>query len=83
MVHVSLFWCGMRKLLAILFLLGGLAYAQTPPPNTLPTDPLQVQTLLEQSGCRYEVGAAAQTIATLQKQINELQKKLDDKEKKK
>lgn len=67
----------------ILLLLSSVAYAQVPPPNTLPTDPLQVQSLLEQSGCKYEIGAAAQTIATLQKQINELQKKLDDKEKKK
>lgn len=52
------------------------AFAQTAPTG-LPTDPQQVQNLLEASACKYEVGTASQTIAQLQKQINELQKKLN------
>jgi len=49
-------------------------------PSALSTDPQQIQSVIEQSGCRYEITASAQTIANLQKQINDLQaqlKKLD------
>ena len=59
-------------------LLAAPAFAQTP--QALPTDPAAVQNLLESSGCHYEIGTASQTIAQLQKQINELKdqlKKLD------
>ena len=62
----------------ILILIGAIelcavhAFAQAPSPTALSTDPQQIQSLIESSGCRYEVSAAAQTIANLQKQINEL-----------
>lgn len=68
----------MKLWLTIAFLLLAVraAFGQTTP-GALPTDPQQVQNLLEASACKYEVGTASQTIAQLQKQINELQKKLN------
>jgi len=51
------------------------AFAQQGP-QTLPTDPQQVQNLLERTGCNAQVQAAANTIAQQQKQIQELQKQL-------
>jgi NAD-dependent oxidoreductase involved in siderophore biosynthesis len=69
----------MKTLVVIIagFLFSAPAFAQqagTAP--ALPTDPQQVQSLIESSGCRYEVNTAAQTIANLQKRINELEKQL-------
>jgi conjugal transfer/entry exclusion protein len=58
-------------------LIASAAFAQAPPP-ALSTDPQQIENLIQATGCRAEVTAAAQTIANLQKQINELQKQLKD-----
>jgi hypothetical protein len=67
----------MKRLLAITIVLNAVsAFAQTPP-QALSTDPQQIENLIHTQGCRYEVSAAAQTIANLQKQINDLQKQLD------
>jgi hypothetical protein len=55
------------------------AFAQAPPP-ALSTDPQQIENLLQATGCRAEETAAAQTIASLQKQINDLRKQLDAKD---
>jgi TolA-binding protein len=62
--------------LAILFLTVTGAYAQATP-AALSTDPQQIENLIQSQGCQYEVRASAQTIAQLQKQINELQAKLN------
>jgi len=59
-------------------LLAAATWAQTP--QGLPTDPAQVQTLLERTGCNAEVSAAANTIAQQQKQIQDLQKQLNVKD---
>jgi len=66
----------MKTLLLVLWILCSAvaAYAQTS--QALPTDPAQVQTLLERTGCNAEVNAASQTIAQQQKQIQDLQKQL-------
>lgn len=68
----------MKRLLIIAILFTALsAFAQTPQnPQALSTDPQQIQNILEASGCKYEVATSAQTIASLQKRINELEKKL-------
>jgi len=70
----------MKILLLVLWILCSAvaAYAQTS--QALPTDPNQVQTLLERTGCNAEVNAAAQTIAQQQKQIQDLQKQLNAKD---
>jgi conjugal transfer/entry exclusion protein len=66
----------MKSIATIGFLLiATVAFAQAPP-TALSTDPQQIENLIQQTGCRAEVTAAAQTIANLQKQINELQKQL-------
>jgi hypothetical protein len=65
-----------NKLIALLLLLPASAWAQATP-AALSTDPQQIENLIQTQGCRYEVSAAAQTIASLQKQINELQAKLN------
>jgi len=59
--------------IAAVLLLPALVLAQAPPPQTLPTDPNQVESLIRNSGCQYEVSAASKTIADLQKKVNELQ----------
>lgn len=69
----------MMRLLFIIVvgeLLAASAFAQATP-TVLSTDPQQIQSLIEANGCRYEISASAQTIAALQKQINELQKRLN------
>lgn len=65
----------MKYLLLLAILFATSAFAQATP-SALSTDPQQIENLIQSSGCHYEVQAAAQTIASLQKQINELQKKL-------
>lgn len=67
----------MRTVLAIVLLLIAVpALAQQATPAALSTDPQQIENLIQATGCRAEVTAAAQTIASLQKQVNDLQKKL-------
>lgn len=70
----------MKTLFLVLWILclAVAAYAQTP--QGLPTDPAQVQTLLERTGCNAEVSAASQTIAQQQQKINDLQKQLTAKD---
>jgi hypothetical protein len=69
----------MRAILLLLMVLsGGVAFAQSTP--ALSTDPQQIENLIQATGCRAEVSAAAQTIASLQKQVNDLQKQLSAKD---
>jgi len=68
-----------RTIVLLAILWASPAFAQQAP-QTLPTDPQQVQTLLERTGCNAEVNAAAQTIAQQQKQIQELQKQVNAKD---
>jgi len=58
--------------LVLTMLTTGVAYAQQAS-QSLPTDPTQVEALIRNSGCQYEVSAASKTIADLQKKVNELQ----------
>ena len=70
----------MRVLAAITILLWAAPLFAQATPAALSTAPQQIENIIQNQGCRYEVSAAAQTIANLQKQINELQaqiKKLD------
>jgi hypothetical protein len=69
----------MKYLPLLAMLLATRAFAQATP-AALSTDPQQIENIIQAQGCRYEVSAAAQTIASLQKQINDLQKKLDAKD---
>jgi len=71
----------MKTLFLVLWILCSAvaAYAQTQQQG-LPTDPAQVQTLLERTGCNAEVSAASNTIAQQQKQIQDLQKQLNAKD---
>ena len=64
----------LRALLLVLCL-GTSAFAD-PTPLALSTDPQQIKNLIQSTGCSAEVDAAAQTIASLQKQINDLQRQL-------
>jgi len=68
----------MNRLLTALLLLvlPATAFAQATP-AALSTDPQQIEAVIQAQGCRYEVSASAQTIAQLQKKINELQAQLD------
>lgn len=66
----------MKLTLVIAILLSAASALAQATPAALSTDPQQIQNLIEQNGCRYEISASAQTIAALQKQINELQKRL-------
>lgn len=66
----------MRTAIAIALLLIAAPVLAQSTPSALSTDPQQIQNLIEQNGCKYEIAASAQTIASLQKQINELEKKL-------
>jgi peptidoglycan hydrolase CwlO-like protein len=59
-----------------LLLFAAPVLAQQSSSPALSTDPQQIESLIQQTGCRAEVSAAAQTIASLQKQVNDLQKKL-------
>jgi len=71
----------MKTLALVLWIIcsATVAFAQTAPQG-LPTDPNQVQTLLERTGCNAEVSAASNTIAQQQKQIQDLQKQLNAKD---
>jgi len=51
------------------------AFAQATP-AALSTDPQQIENIIQAQGCQFEVKASAQTIASLQKQINDLQAQL-------
>jgi len=70
----------MKTLALILWILCSAVAAYAQAPQGLPTDPAQVQTLLERTGCNAEVNAASQTIAQQQKQIQDLQKQLNAKD---
>jgi polyhydroxyalkanoate synthesis regulator phasin len=70
----------MKSIVTIAFLfMATAAFAQTPT-SALSTDPQEIENLIQATGCRAEVTAAAQTIANLQKQINDLQKQLNAKD---
>ena len=64
----------MKYLPLLAVLLTTSAFAQATP--SLSTDPQQIENIIQAQGCHYEVSAAAQTIANLQKQINDLQAQL-------
>jgi conjugal transfer/entry exclusion protein len=66
----------MRWLITGLILLMATTVFAQATPAALSTDPQQIENLIQATGCRAEVSAAAQTIASLQKQVNDLQKKL-------
>lgn len=66
----------MKTVLVIVLLSVAMPVLAQSTPSALSTDPQQIQSLLEAGGCRYELVTSAQTIANLQKQINDLQKKL-------
>jgi conjugal transfer/entry exclusion protein len=63
------------SLTMVLMVIPALAFAQATP-SGLSTDPQQIENLIQAQGCKYEVSASAQTIASLQKQINELKAQL-------
>jgi len=63
-------------LTAAALLIPVLALAQATP-AALSTDPQQIENLIQAQGCRFEVSASAQTIANLQKQINDLKAQLN------
>jgi conjugal transfer/entry exclusion protein len=69
----------MKLVVFIFCLVPMVAFAQAPT-TALSTDPQQIENLIQATGCRAEVTAAAQTIANLQKQINDLQKQLNAKD---
>ena len=60
----------------LMLLLVTSAWAQATP-GALSTDPQQIENIIEAQGCQYEVKASAQTIAQLQKKLNELQAQLN------
>jgi septal ring factor EnvC (AmiA/AmiB activator) len=61
--------------LLLVLIAPAFAFAQATP-TALSTDPQQIQNLIESQGCKYEITASAQTIASLQKRINDLEKQL-------
>jgi len=70
----------MKTLFLVLWILCSAVAAYAQQAQGLPTDPAQVQTLLERTGCNAEVSAASNTIAQQQKQIQDLQKQLNAKD---
>ena len=62
----------MKVLTVITILLCAAPVFAQATPGALSTDPQQIENIIQTQGCRYEVSAASQTIAPLQKQINDL-----------